>query len=68
VSKSLLNNENRWQIENGEAIIFDAPFLLVPDEKYGGMKPFRTYSGPKYLGGYSDHLPVKVLVTKKLKD
>ena len=68
VSKSLLNNKSRWQIENGEAIIFDAPFLLVPDEKYGGMKPFRTYSGPKYLGGYSDHLPVKVLVTKKLKD
>jgi len=62
VSKSLIDNENRWQIENGEAIIFDAPFLLVPDEKFGGMKPFRTYSGPRYLGGYSDHLPVKVVL------
>ena len=25
---------------------------------YGGKKLFRTYIGPKYQGGYSDHLPV----------
>jgi len=62
VSKSLLNNETRWQIENREAIIFDAPFLLTPDEKYGGVKTFRTYLGPKYLGGYSDHLPIKIIL------
>jgi predicted extracellular nuclease len=62
VSKSLLDNENKWQIENKKAILFDAPFLLTADEKYGGVKPFRTYSGPKYLGGYSDHLPVKVIM------
>jgi predicted extracellular nuclease len=65
VSESLLNNKNRWQIENREAIIFDAPFLLVPDEKYGGVKTFRTYLGPKYLGGYSDHLPIKVILKSK---
>ena len=64
VSKSLLDDKNRWHIENGEAIIFDAPFLLVNDEKYGGVKTFRTYSGPKYLGGYSDHLPVKVILKR----
>lgn len=34
------------------------PFLLVTDRKYGGYKPFRTYYGPVYKGGYSDHLPV----------
>jgi len=62
VSKSLLNNENKWQIENREAIIFDAPFLLTADEKYGGVKTFRTYLGPKYLGGYSDHLPIKMVI------
>lgn len=38
--------------------IGDLPFLLEDDEKYGGKKPFRTYLGPKYLGGYSDHLPL----------
>jgi hypothetical protein len=65
VSKSLLDKQSKWQIENGTAIIFDAPFLLVPDEKYGGVKPFRTYLGPKYLGGYSDHLPGGVVVTRE---
>lgn len=38
--------------------IGDLRFLLEEDEKYGGMKPFRTYIGPKYKGGYSDHLPL----------
>jgi predicted extracellular nuclease len=36
------------------------PFLLEEDEKYGGDTPFRTYYGPRYHGGYSDHLPVCV--------
>ena len=34
------------------------PFLLEEDDKYGGEKPFRTYNGMKYNGGYSDHLPI----------
>jgi predicted extracellular nuclease len=61
VSKSLLNTQNKWQVENGRTIIFDAPFLLTEDEKFGGVKTLRTYLGPKYLGGYSDHLPIKIL-------
>lgn len=36
----------------------DLPFLLQEDDKYGGKKPFRTFLGPRYLGGYSDHLPL----------
>ena len=38
--------------------IHDAPFLLEPDEKYGGVKPRRNYLGPRYLNGFSDHLPL----------
>lgn len=38
--------------------INDAPFLLEKDKKYGGVKPRRTYLGPRYLGGFSDHLPL----------
>ena len=41
-----------------ECIVFDAPFLLVDDEAYGGMKPRRNYIGPRYQRGYSDHLPL----------
>lgn len=34
------------------------PFLMTRDTSYPGDKPLRTYSGPRYLGGVSDHLPV----------
>ncbi len=38
--------------------IHEYPYLL---EVYKGNKqPFRTYVGSKYLGGYSDHLPVSI--------
>lgn len=37
---------------------FNEPWLLEADEAYGGEKPSRTYAGPRYLGGVSDHLPV----------
>jgi len=40
--------------------INDAPFLLEPDEKMGGMKPFRTFNGYRYQPGFSDHLPLIV--------
>ena len=30
------------------------------DAKWTGVKPYRTYSGQRYIGGFSDHLPVYV--------
>lgn len=38
--------------------INDAPFLLEEDTKYGGVKPRRNYLGPRWLDGFSDHLPL----------
>ena len=38
--------------------IFDASFLLEPDNTHLGNKPFRTYAGFRYNNGFSDHLPV----------
>ena len=38
--------------------VFDHPLLLEKDKKYGGLKPRRTFTGPRYNGGLSDHLPV----------
>lgn len=34
------------------------PFLLERDRQWPGEKPLRTYTGPRYKGGVSDHLPV----------
>lgn len=45
----------------GGAEVYDADFLLVDDEKYGGKKNFRTFLGPRYIGGFADHLPVYVM-------
>ncbi len=41
-----------------ECYVNDALFLIEPDEKYGGVKPRRNYIGPRYLNGFSDHLPL----------
>ena len=38
--------------------VFADPPLLVPDAAFGGRKPRRTFVGPRYTGGVSDHLPV----------
>ena len=42
--------------------ILRIPFLLTRDTAYTGDKPLRTYLGPRYTGGVSDHLPVLVVV------
>lgn len=62
VSRGLLFDQNRLHIAGHYPHIFQAPFLLVPDEKYGGVKTYRTFLGPRYIGGYADHLPVYVLL------
>lgn len=38
--------------------IFRPEFMLIDDSKYLGQKLFRTYLGMRYIGGYSDHLPI----------
>ena len=38
--------------------ILQIPFLMTYEKKYPGFKPLRTYSGPRYIGGVSDHCPI----------
>lgn len=58
VSRNFIPENNLSCIKDGSFKVFSPSFLLEKDEKFGGMKPFRTYSGYKYSGGFSDHLPV----------
>ena len=44
------------------------PFLMVYDKSYPGEKTLRTYSGPKYLGGVSDHCPIILKILLPLGD
>ncbi len=41
--------------------IVHIPFLEEPDAAHGGTKPLRTYTGPRYRAGVSDHCPVWVV-------
>ena len=59
VSGDLLHEDGIYLLKDAYHI-FAPPFLLEPDDKFLGRKPYRTYSGYKYHGGYSDHLPVYV--------
>ena len=34
------------------------PFLMTWEKKHPGEKPLRTYSGPRYIRGVSDHCPI----------
>jgi predicted extracellular nuclease len=47
-----------WMADNSRMDIVEIPFLMTYEKKYPGMKPLRTYSGPRYLGGVSDHCPI----------
>ena len=45
-----------------EMDIVQIPFLMTYEKKYPGMKPLRTYSGPRYVGGVSDHCPIVLCI------
>jgi len=60
VSDSFLGNTTCYKFLKAE--IFSPDFLLEPDQKFGGVKPKRTYVGFKFQEGFSDHLPVLLRV------
>ena len=60
VSGSLLNAGHGLFLLPDSYRIFGPSFLLTPDDRFNGYKPYRTYNGYKYQGGFSDHLPVYV--------
>jgi len=63
VSGVLLNSTSRLSANPENASIVNLPFLLEEDKKFGGRKPYRTYNGFDYQGGFSDHLPVMLRLT-----
>jgi hypothetical protein len=45
--------------------VMELPFLLEYHAKQESYTPYRTYRGPHYMGGYSDHLPILLEIQKK---
>ena len=56
-----LKNSGKVKIIPNSGKINAFPYLL--EEYKGQIVPFRTYAGSKYLGGYSDHLPVSIEIS-----
>lgn len=57
----MVEKHKKWSLK--EAFVFDAEFLKEQEGNYKG-NPYRTYAGNKYLGGYSDHFPVYILLER----
>ena len=58
ISPALLNNRSSVYTTTESGKIFQPDWLSINDDAYPGLKPNRTYSGPNYIGGYSDHYPI----------
>ena len=64
--------EGRWELidmffasssaRTGPMRILQIPFLMTRDGTHTGTKPLRTYSGPRYNGGVSDHCPIQISI------
>lgn len=52
---------NSTKIQFLEAKVFNPREISNWDKKFKG-RPFRTYAGTRYIGGYSDHFPVFVKI------
>ncbi len=64
VSRPVITDRAGWHLGYDDGRILKADFLLSHDEERQQMVPSRTYGGPDYYGGYSDHLPVYVSLTR----
>ncbi|MEM9052129.1 MAG: endonuclease [Bacteroidota bacterium] len=61
VSKNLVDGMLPEILDSSTAPFF-TDSMLYKHPKYGDIKPSRTYGGPNYYGGYSDHLPVFTVI------
>jgi len=46
--------------------VFNKDYLINKEGNFDGY-PYRTYGGPNYLGGYSDHFPVYLFLLREKK-
>lgn len=59
----ILVEENQYYVTRSN--LFTSPFLMCEDLTHTGKKMNRTYIGPKYVGGISDHLPIYLDLHRK---
>ncbi len=67
VSSSMTNPKSDLSVLENSAAPFKKDWLLFKDSKYGGMRMNQTYGGSRYYGGYSDHLPIMMVLEVDLQ-
>ncbi len=58
ISGSIIYPASGYRYIAGSYRVVDNLLLLIEDSRYRGLKPYSTWVGPVYKGGFSDHLPV----------
>jgi len=61
VNNNLLNAKSDIKYKAGSFTIYKQEWMMESDPRFLGT-PKRTFAGTKFLNGYSDHLPVYILV------
>jgi predicted extracellular nuclease len=62
VSQAIYDNRSGLGIRGNDAEIHWDDDLIFKNRSTGQEKPNATYGGRKYYGGYSDHLPVYIIL------
>lgn len=60
ISRGFFKEKKGVLIKAKNCTIHKLDWMLYADPKYGDEKPSKTYGGPNYYGGYSDHLPIYI--------
>lgn len=58
---TLNSAQNHFEIDS--IYVYSSPAMLEDAGKYLGVQPKRSWSGPFFTSGYSDHLPLVLILT-----
>lgn len=58
VSSGLFDKQQAIFTTPTQCKIVALPFMLKADQGDGGVTPFRSFLGPRYVDGFTDHLPL----------
>ncbi len=62
ISNNIFNKYQKPDINPNYVESHCVDYLMEKDVRYTHLKPYRTYIGPRYKGGISDHLPIKIIL------
>ena len=65
VNANVTNNSRAYSAATDDVAFFSEEWMMYKSPNTGVFYPSRTYSGPKYYGGFSDHLPVTLILREQ---